>query len=91
MSPVIRAVAFHQHPGDAADVKFSTLTAVHAADAIASEGNPFPINRDVQLDSPYLTGLGMESKEEGWRAWYAELLVKPAEGEAAGERKNPVC
>jgi len=90
-APLIRAVAFHHQPSGAADVKFSALTAVHASDAIASEGNEFTINRDVQLDSAYLAALGLADKETGWRALHAAHVKRPTEGDAAGERKDPGC
>ena len=88
---LIRAVAFHHHPSDAADVKFSALSAVHASDAIASEGSEFTINRDVQLDVTYLADLGMGDKETSWRDLHASLVAKSTKEEAACERKNPVC
>ncbi len=90
-APLIRAVAFHHHPSDAADVKFSALTAVHASDAIASEGNEFTINRDVQFDSAYLASLGLADKETSWRDLHAAQVETPTKGEAACERKDPVC
>jgi HD-like signal output (HDOD) protein len=91
-SPLIRAVAFHHHPSDAGDRGFSSLMAVHCADAICGEGSEFPINRDVQLDRSYLEGLGLQEKEAAWRDLYQAMMPKPkpAEGDAC-ERKDPVC
>jgi hypothetical protein len=88
---VIRGVAFHHHPSDAADVKFSALTAVHASDAIASEGNEFTINRDVQLDSAYLASLGLGDKETCWREMHAPQIEPPKKAGVTCERENPVC
>jgi HD-like signal output (HDOD) protein len=76
-APVIRGVAFHHHPSDAADVKFSALTAVHASDAIASEGSEFTINRDVQLDSAYLASLDLADKEACWREMHVPQVEPP--------------
>jgi putative nucleotidyltransferase with HDIG domain len=83
-APLIRAVAFHHHPSDAADVKFSALTAVHASDAIASEGNEFTINRDVQFDSAYLASLGLADKETSWRDLHAAQLRQRLRGRQPG-------
>ena len=41
--PLVHAVAFHHYPLEAAETKFSSLTAVHAADAIASPTAPSPL------------------------------------------------
>ena len=65
--PLVHAVAFHHHPVETAETKFSTLTAVHAADAIASEADPSPWNHDVALDQPYLSRLGLSERESVWR------------------------
>jgi len=37
-------VAYHHHPGETAETKFSSLAAVHAADAIVSATETFPLN-----------------------------------------------
>jgi HD-like signal output (HDOD) protein len=68
--PLVHAVAYHHHPAEAAETKFSTLTAVHAADAIASEGDPSPLNHDIALDQLYLNRLGLSERESVWRGLY---------------------
>jgi putative nucleotidyltransferase with HDIG domain len=68
--PLVHAVAYHHHPAETAETKFSTLTAVHAADAIASEGDPSPLNHDIALDQPYLNRLGLSERESVWRSLY---------------------
>lgn len=65
--PLVHAVAFHHHPAETAETKFSTLTAVHAADAICSEADPSPLNHDVALDQTYLRRLGLSEREGVWR------------------------
>lgn len=91
-SAIIRAVAFHHHPSDAADLSFSSLTVVHSADAITSEGSEFPISRDVQLDRTYLEHLGLQDKEAAWRDLYQAMKPKPKPAEGDGcERKDSVC
>ena len=76
--PLVHAVAYHHHPAETAETKFSTLTAVHAADAIASEGDPSPLNHDIALDQPYLNRLGLSERESVWRG-----LLKGEPGSAA--------
>ena len=66
--PLVHAVAYHHHPAETAETKFSTLTAVHAADAIASEGDPSPFNHDTTLDQSYLDRLGLSERESVWRS-----------------------
>jgi HD-like signal output (HDOD) protein len=68
--PLVHAVAFHHHPAETAETKFSTLTAVHAADSITSEADPSPLNHDVELDRPYLSRLGLSERESVWRALF---------------------
>jgi len=68
--PLVHAVAFHHHPAETAETKFSTLTAVHAADAITSEADPSPLNHDVELDQPYLSRLGLSGRESAWRVLF---------------------
>ena len=68
--PLVHAVAFHHHPAETAETKFSTLTAVHAADAITSEADPSPLNHDVELDRPYLSRLGLSERESAWRGLF---------------------
>jgi HD-like signal output (HDOD) protein len=68
--PLVHAVAYHHHPEETSETKFSPLTAVHAADAIASEADPSPLNHDIALDQPYLSRLGLSERESVWRGLY---------------------
>ncbi|MBZ5685245.1 MAG: HDOD domain-containing protein [Acidobacteriia bacterium] len=77
--PLVHAVAYHHHPAETAETKFSTLTAVHAADAIASEGDPSPLNHDIALDQPYLNRLGLSERESVWRSLYKSNPSPPHE------------
>jgi len=77
--PLVRAVAFHDRPSESLDTRFSSLTAVHAADAIASSQDAALINRDMQLDQNYLAGLGLADKESLWRGFYEEQFKHNAE------------
>ena len=40
--PLVHAVVFHHCPGETGETQFSSLTAVHAADAIVSAGDASP-------------------------------------------------
>ena len=70
--PLVQAVAFHHHPCESAEAKFSSLTSVHAADAIASAADVSPLNHDGELDLNYLDRLGLREKEGLWRSFYEE-------------------
>lgn len=70
--PLVHAVAFHHRPLESADTHFSSLTAVHVADAIASESDAAPVNHDAELDRGYLERLGLEEREAVWRGLRTE-------------------
>jgi putative nucleotidyltransferase with HDIG domain len=67
---LVHAVAFHHHPSETAETKFSSLTAVHAADAIASATDASPVNRDIELDLIYLDRLRLRERESVWRSFH---------------------
>jgi putative nucleotidyltransferase with HDIG domain len=81
---LVHTVAFHHRPGETAETHFSTLTAVHAADAIASATDASPLNHDAELDLSYLERLGLSERESVWRSFHAEQAgpsaTPPAEG-----------
>jgi HD-like signal output (HDOD) protein/CheY-like chemotaxis protein len=89
-APLVHAVAFHHSPSETAEARFSALTAVHVADAIASLTDPSPLNHDIELDLNYLDRLGLREREALWRSFHEEHIVAKPEG-VAGERKDPVC
>jgi len=76
--PLVHAVAYHHHPGETAETKFSSLTAVHVADAIASETDESPLNHDGAIDHDYLNRLGLGDKEGSWRDLYKSGNNVPA-------------
>ena len=87
--PLVRAVAFHHCPSEAGETQFSSLTAVHAADAITGATDPSPLNHDGDLDLNYLDYLGLSSRVETWRAFPEAQGVAKAAG-ASGGSKDPV-
>ena len=76
--PLVHAVACHHSPPHTGESSFSSLTAVHVADAIASETDPSPLNQDAQLDSEYLGRLGLSEREAAWRELYNGANSKAA-------------
>jgi HD-like signal output (HDOD) protein len=78
--PLVHAVGHHHTPQDTAETKFSSLTAVHAADAIISAQDPSALNHDAALDLPYLTRLGLSDKESAWRELYNHAGTKATAG-----------
>jgi len=82
---LVHAVAFHHRPGETAETHFSPLTAVHAADAIASATDASPLNRDAELDLGYLERLGLTNRESVWRGFHAEQAAAPAAPPVAGQ------
>ena len=73
--PLVHAVAYHHSPAETADMQFSSLAAVHFADAIASTNDAANLNRDIELDSNYLDRLGLKQREAGWRSFYEEQMM----------------
>jgi len=89
-APLVHAVALHHNPSESAETEFSSLTAVHAADAIVSAADALPLNRDIELDVQYLDRLGLREKDPVWRRFHEERTAAQREGEAC-ERKDSVC
>lgn len=79
--PLVRAVIFHDCPAEAAEAQFSSLTAVHAADAMASATDPSLMNHDIELDLNYLDRLGLRDREALWRGFHEKRTAEKAEGE----------
>jgi putative nucleotidyltransferase with HDIG domain len=66
--PVLDAITHHHHPGRAADLAFSPLTAVHVADRLVRRsGGADPAGRERQPDEAYLAGLGLSARLPAWR------------------------
>ncbi len=74
---LVHAVAFHHRPGETAETHFSSLTAVHAADAIASATDASALNHDAELDLGYLEHLGLTARESVWRGFHVEQSCEP--------------
>jgi hypothetical protein len=72
----VHAVAYHHKPDEAGDEKFSSLTAVHVADAMISEQDPSTVNHDAALDFSYLSHLGVRDKEGAWRDLYKNPIAQ---------------
>jgi HD-like signal output (HDOD) protein len=91
--PLIHTVAYHDRPSESVDRRFSSLTAVHGADAIVSSTNSSLILQDVQLDENYMRELGLTEREPVWRELYdrqkEQAKVDAAKG--TNERKNTFC
>jgi len=64
--PLVQAVAFHHWPSHAGETHFSSLTAVHAANAIVSASDPHPENHETELDQDYLLSLGLQEHVPTW-------------------------
>ncbi len=80
---LIFAVTFHDHPCDSGDQRFSSLTAVHAADAIVSAASESCIFHDVEWDGNYMAALNVADREAGWREIYQQAEPAKPEDRAA--------
>lgn len=83
---IMRAVEHHHCPLESKETAFSSLTALHCADAIVSQGDSLPILRDMQLDEAYLKMLGLSGRVAAWSAYYAEYGTALSERESAEEK-----
>ncbi|MBI1847966.1 MAG: HDOD domain-containing protein [Candidatus Rokubacteria bacterium] len=73
-APIPEAVAFHHTPWQAGGDRFSTVTAVHVADALADElaaGDVIPGPREI--DTRYLDDLGLSDRLAVWRDGCARI------------------
>ncbi len=71
---LVQAVAFHHCPSQAIEPEFSTLTAVHCADALvhrAGDGND-----RTEMDGAYLEKLGLAGKAASWQSLLDEMQPK---------------
>jgi HD-like signal output (HDOD) protein len=78
-SQVVKAVAFHNSPGESGTDSFSALTAVHVADALQH----FSAENHAELEAPdydaeYLSKLGLLEKVPVWQEKCADLMTKTA-------------
>ncbi len=65
---VIDSAVFHHEPSLSADTRFTPLTAVHVADALAREKTAPEFPCETQLDTEYLEHVGCSRRLEVWKA-----------------------
>ena len=75
---IVGPVEFHSRPTAAGKSEFTAITAVHCADAIASESDPLPLNHDVELDVAHLRTIGLADEEARWRDLHEEIVREKA-------------
>ncbi len=63
---LMQSVGWHHAPHLSGDRKFSVLTAVHAANAIASDKED-STSSESRFDTEYLTAIGLKDRENPWR------------------------
>jgi putative nucleotidyltransferase with HDIG domain len=80
--PLVQAIAYHHCPAVTDEMQFSSLAAVHFADAIASTNDATTLNRDIEMDLNYLDGLGLRQREAVWRSFHQEQMATKAAGKA---------
>ena len=83
---LVHAVAFHHSPSQTGETQFSSLTAVHVADAIASATDSSTLNQDIEMDFNYLDRLKLRERETLWRSFHEEYLAAKAENKSAEKR-----
>jgi HD-like signal output (HDOD) protein len=62
---LVQAVAYHHRPSQAIEAGFSSLTAVHCANALAHARPDKP--EDIAFDREYLEQLGLAARVDDWR------------------------
>ena len=82
---LMQSVGWHHNPGRSGDRKFSVLTAVHAANALASD-NPANASRNSGFDPDYLASIGLPDRRAQWRE-VCGLEPDPAE-DGAGKKSR---
>jgi putative nucleotidyltransferase with HDIG domain len=79
-APLVHAVALHHQPMDDAQTLFSSLAAVHCADAIVAQNENSPLNRDIEMDMAYIKHLGLCEKVSAWRNLFTDQSTLVADG-----------
>ena len=71
---VVESLTFHHAPALSLNDRFSTLTAVHVANALVHEADKSPSTRaSAPLDEEYLTNLGLADRVNSWREALQQL------------------
>jgi HD-like signal output (HDOD) protein len=70
---LVHAVAFHHCPSAAVEEKFSPLTAIHCADALAHLAAGSIESSEAPIDRAYLAGLRLADRESVWCGLAVEL------------------
>ena len=74
--PVVEAVAFHHHPADCFENKFSPLTAVHITNTLANFSEAEKSDcEEAQLDFEYIAKLEMRSQLPRWQEIICESKI----------------
>lgn len=73
--PLVHAIAFHHLPSGTTESRFSSLTAVHFADAFTSATDASLLNHDIEPDLKYAERLGLEEKVALWRGFQEEGIA----------------
>lgn len=80
-APIVEAVAFHHFPLAYPGRAFSTLTAVHAANALHQEGtSPASGDRPAAIDSAYLEHLHLADRLPYWRELAGRMQKETVNG-----------
>jgi len=64
---IVEAVAWHHRPLDSPVTEFSTLAAVHVANAIDAQQHPDRGFMDANIDCAFLNRIGRDSRLESWK------------------------
>ena len=75
---LVDAVAYHHRPSEAIEKQFSTLTAVHCADAVARAGGGPLSAVQIHMDREYLDGLHLSERPGVWQGFLEEFLAAKA-------------
>ncbi len=65
---IVEAVAWHHEPAGSLSVKFSPLTAVHAASTYHDEKSISRLRDCTPIDTTFLAGIGCAEREKVWRS-----------------------
>ena len=75
LDPLVEPIAFHHHPREHKGEGFTTVTAVHVANALEIKlSNRRTIGPPPQVDMEYLKGLGLESRLPLWEEACMKIL-----------------
>ncbi len=87
-APLVEAVALHHDPANSFSKGFTTLAAVHLADALTWE-RQFPDKPEAKADPRFLADIGLTASWESWQAVVRGALTEKPKNNLGLKQEQP--